>query len=363
MALRTHGRGPVALLAVTATAVAAAIAPVAAGAAVGVTITGDDGNPLPLGGALNIRNMNPTLAITATAPTDRWSVAATGPTGTVVSSDTGCLAGSLSPRSIDYVGNGAYTVKLTTFAADCATITGTQALPFTITASTTFGPPPVAALTRAPGSSVPNTVTLGIDLNPGALSTDAFYERGVPPNPDGSLPGTPEQVFPDPATRTVAIRLNKGTGIYYVAAHAKGFTGLFNAQAFGPWAPPAQVRTFAPFDLQRLEWTDSRGPSYRLSATIRATGANGRVNIAIRRDTNGRYRSFGTARIRSHRFSKRFRLTKVGSYRIRFKYKGNATVAAGWEVRRFRITRRVVFRSAVVSGAGGAVTRASALGG
>ncbi|MGG7380953.1 hypothetical protein ACQ7B2_20160, partial [Escherichia coli] len=73
------------------------------------------------------------------------------------------------------------------------------------------GPPPApVVLTRAPGQVIPNTVTLGIDLNPGALSTEAFYERGLPPNPDNSLPGTLEQTFPDPATKTMPIRLDKG---------------------------------------------------------------------------------------------------------------------------------------------------------
>jgi hypothetical protein len=180
-------------------------------------------------------------------------------------------------------------------------------------------------------------------------------ERNVVPNADGSLPGTPEQVFPDTTARTIAIRLDKGPGFYVVAAHAKGFTGLLNAQAFGPWATPVAIRAFAPFDLQKFTWTDSRGPSYRFTAVIRATGATGRVNIAIGRGSKGRYRSLGTVKIRKHRFSKRFRLTHLGKHRIRFKYKGNATVAPGYEIHKFQITRRVVF--------GGAVARGASLGG
>jgi hypothetical protein len=88
---------------------------------------------------------------------------------------------------------------------------------------------------------------------------------------------------------------------------------------------------------------------------IRATGASGRVNIAVGRGTKGKYKSLGTAKISKHKFSKRFRLTHVGKYRIRFKYKGNATVAGGYEIHKFEITRRVVFR--------GAVTRGASLGG
>ncbi len=254
---------------------------------------------------------------------------------------------------LDYVGNGAYTVTVTTFPRTPTASAGpaTQSLPFTITASTAITPPAIPQLTRQPGTTIVNTVTLPIDLNPGALSTDAFVERNVPPNPDGSLPGAPVQIFPDTTTKTVQVRLDQGPGIYYVAAHAKGYTGTMNPQSFGPWATPAQIRAFAPFDLQKFSWTDSRGPSYRFSAVIRATGATGRVNIAIGRGSKGKYRSLGTAKIRKHRFSKRFRLRKLGKYRIRFKYKGNTTVAGGFEIHKFEITRRVVFRGAVARGA------------
>jgi hypothetical protein len=358
--LNSHGRGHRALLAISAAIAAATVAPAAANAAVSVTVTGDDGNPVALGGTLNIRNMSPQLAITASATPDRWSVSATGPNGALVSSDTGCTTGSQPTKYVDYVGNGTYTVTLKTYASDCTTVTGTQSLPFTITASTAITPPPIPELTRVPGTSTINTVTLPIDLNPGALSTDVFVERNVTPNPDGSLPGTPEQVFPDTTAKTIAIRLDKGPGVYAVAARAKGYAGTMNPQAFGPWATPVAIRAFAPFDLQTFTWTDQRGPSYRFSAVIRATGATGRVNVAIGRGTKGKYRSLGTARISRHRFSKRFRLSGRGTYRIRFKYKGNATVAGGFEVRKFRIERRVFFRGVVAPGR--AVARGSAIG-
>lgn len=361
--MKSFPRGGRALLAVSAVTAAVAIAPAAGNAAVGVTVTGDDGNPVPLGGTLNIRNMSPQLAITA-GMADRYKLAIAGPNGAKVSSDIDCSAGySTGGKYVDYVGNGVYTVTVTTFAngdTNCATPTGTQSLPFTITASTAITPPPIPELTRVPGTSTINTVTLPIDLNPGALSTDVFVERNVTPNLDGSLPGTPEQVFPDTTAKTIAIRLDKGPGVYAVAARAKGYAGTMNPQAFGPWATPVAIRAFAPFDLQTFTWTDQRGPSYRFSAVIRATGATGRVNVAIGRGTKGKYRSLGTARISRHRFSKRFRLSGRGTYRIRFKYKGNATVAGGFEVRKFRIERRVFFRGVVAPGR--AVARGSAIG-
>jgi hypothetical protein len=353
--LKTYWRGRGALLAISAVVGVAALAPATAGAAVSVSVTGDDGNPVPIAGTLNIRNMNPQLGVASGASSDHFTVSVTGPNGAKVGHDISCFDGATTtalPVPVDYVGNGTYTVTVTTFTnMGCSTGAAAQSLPFTITASTAITPPAIPQLTRQPGTTIVNTVTLPIDLNPGALSTDAFVERNVPPNADGSLPGAPTQIFPDTTTKTVQVRLDQGPGIYYVAAHAKGYTGTMNPQAFGPWATPAQIRAFAPFDLQKFTWTDSRGPSYRFSAVIRATGATGRVNIAIGRGSKGKYRSLGTAKISKHRFSKRFRLTKLGKYRIRFKYKGNTTVAGGFEIHKFEITRRVVFRGAVARGA------------
>jgi hypothetical protein len=349
--LKTHRRGPVALLAVTSALLAGVVAPGAASAAVGLSITGDDGNPIALGSTINMRNMNPLLGISSTAA-DFFNLSVTGPNGAKVASDLSCFSDyNTSQKPIDYVGNGTYTVVLTTFTNNtCTTGASARSLPFTITASTALGQPQTAVLTRKAGSTIPNTINLPIDLNPGALSTEAFVERNVTANPDGSLPGTPEQLFPDPTTKTVAVRLDKGPGFYVVAAHAKGYTGGFNPQAFGPWAAPVAIHAFAPFDTQKFTWTDTRGPSYRFSAVIRATGATGTVTVGIRRGTKGKFRSYGKAKLRKHRISKRIRLPRTGSYQMRLGYKGNTTVAGGSEVRSFRITRRISFARAALVG-------------
>jgi hypothetical protein len=344
--LTSYRRSCRALLVVSAAIASAAIAPAAANAAVSVTVTGDDGQPIALGGTLNIRNMNPQLSFTALA-TDRWTATVTGPNGVAVASPVSCGTGSLSLKLVDYIGNGIYTVTLNHYASGDTGCTGAataQALPFTITASTAITSPPTPQLTRKPGSFVTNTIPLPIDLNPGALATDAFVAVNVAANPDGSLPGTPTPLFPDSTTRTVGVPLDKGPGTYVIAARAKGFTGT-NGQFFSPWATPAAIRAFGPFDLKSFRWTDSRGPSYRFHATIMETSATGKVNIAIGRGKKGKYKSFGTAKIRKHAFSKRFRLTP-GKWRIRFKYKGNSTVAGGFEVRTFQITRHTFFRGA-----------------
>jgi predicted porin len=85
--LTSYRRSCRALLVVSAAIASAAIAPAAANAAVSVTITGDDGNPIALAGALNIRNMNPTLAF-AVGPTDNWAASVAGPIGAAVAFPT-----------------------------------------------------------------------------------------------------------------------------------------------------------------------------------------------------------------------------------------------------------------------------------
>src|SRR4051812_3368260 len=149
------------LVAAAATA-AGALAPAGASAAVSVTVTGDDGNPLPLAGALNIRNMNPQVSFAALT-TDRWSATITGPGGAQVSSPVSCATGPFPNKLVDYIGNGTYTVTVTTYGATCPAVAGTQALPSNTPASTAIPSPPTPQLTRKPGSFVTNTIPLPID--------------------------------------------------------------------------------------------------------------------------------------------------------------------------------------------------------
>ena len=83
------------------------------------------------------------------------------------------------------------------------------------------------------------------------------------------------------------------------------------------------------------------------------TSATGKVNIAIGRGTKGKYKSSAPPRSAITR-SPSASGSATGKWRIRFKYKGNATVAGGFEVRTFQITRHVFFR--------GATFRSSAIG-
>jgi hypothetical protein len=337
------------MLAASLALIPAVVAPATAGA-VTVSVTGDDGNPIALGGPVNIRHMSPKIAV-ALGTGENYGFTVTGPNGAQVAVQDRCVKAGNLPRQVDYVGNGAYAVNLTRYSdVDCATPAGTSALSFTITASVALGQPTTPVLTRKAQSTIPNTITLPIDLNPGALTHEVFAERNVQLNPDGSLPGTPKALFADTTTKTVGVRLDQGPGTYVVVARAKGYSGLSTPNVFTAWSAPATIRAFAPFDTQRFSWTDTRGPSYRFSATIRATGASGNVSVGIRRGSKGKFRSYGKVKIRKHRISKRIRLPRTGTYQMRLGYKGNSTVAGGSELRSFRITRRISFARAALVG-------------
>jgi hypothetical protein len=334
----------------TSLALAAAVVAPATASAVTVSVTGDDGNPVALGGPVNIRHMSPQIAV-APGTGENYGFTVTGPNGAQVAVQDSCVKAGDSPRQVDYVGNGAYAVNLTRYSdVNCTTPAGTSAVSFTITASVALGQPTTPVLTRKAQSTIPNTVNLPIDLNPGALTHEVFAERNVQLNPDGSLPGTPKALFADSTTKTVGVRLDQGPGTYVVVARAKGYSGLNTPNVFTAWSAPATSRAFAPFDTQRFTWTDTRGPSYRFSATIRATGASGNVSVGIRRGSKGKFRSYGKVKIRKHRISKRIRLPRTGTYQMRLGYKGNSTVAGGSEVRSFRITRRISFARAALVG-------------
>ena len=91
--------------------------------AVSVTVTGDDGNPIALGGTLNIRNMNPQLASRPRRERPVYSLTVTGPNGVAVAVPASCFEAHCHParKSVDYIGNGVYTVTLTNYTANgCA---------------------------------------------------------------------------------------------------------------------------------------------------------------------------------------------------------------------------------------------------
>ena len=134
-----------------AAALAATAMTTAAADAATVTLTGDNGAPVALtpGANLALRNINPTLAVTAVAPEKYYDVSTVGPV-TNATSTRSCF--SIPSRlPVDYQGNGTYTVTVTSYTdTKCTTGKKTAAYQFTINAGVTLTGPAGRLLTRAP---------------------------------------------------------------------------------------------------------------------------------------------------------------------------------------------------------------------
>ena len=105
------------------------------------------------------------------------------------------------------------------------------------------------------------------------------------------------------------------------------------------------VTTVAPFDLERTSFPDARGPSYKVRGQIRERGARGKVTVSIAKGRKkGKFHRIGKAKINSKgRFTKRFKVRKTGTYRLRYSYKGSSLVAAGRATEAIKIRRRLFF--------------------
>jgi hypothetical protein len=128
-------------------------------------------------------------------------------------------------------------------------------------------------------------------------------------------------------------------GRYVIVARAErdGF--------FSGWSAPTVVNAIAPFDLASVKFPDFKGPSYKLQAQIREHSARGKVTIYLAKGSKkGKFHKVGKARIsKKGRFTKRLTIRHTGTYRLRYIYRGNRTVAAGRVTERIKITRHLFF--------------------
>lgn len=324
-------------------AAAAALAPASALAAT-ATITGDAGSPVPLGGAVTIRHMSPELNYQFAPDEKRYGAFVTGPAGASASvgeADDCFNTNNPLALRIRYQGNGPYKVLLKTSKVeddfDCAQA-ATQELTFTINAFTSITPPAAVVLTREPGSFSTLRHAFRMDLNPGAGTHEVRFST----NPDGGQSGVAfERGFVDNSTGTAGISFAK-PGRYQVTARATSFSG--GTETGTPWTAPVTVTALAPFDLiGNPSFPDSRGPTYKVRGQVREPSATGKVAVAIARGKRGgRFKKLGSAKIRANgSFTKRFRLKRRGTYRLRYLYKGGPTVAPGGYVQQIKITRRL----------------------
>ncbi len=319
-------------------------APAVAGAAT-VTVTGDDGNPVavPAGAPPTIRNMKPDVGVAFPPGEGRYRLTVTNAAGAAVSSGADCFSrGTLGPFGVNYTGNGSYVVTVTSFARDdfkCATPQSTESFAFVIEAFTVVTQPTAPFLLRAPSSFTPSTLALPLLQNPGADTLEVRFAPNATLAPDRAIVGNSTKTSADP--NAIAQLRFQGPGVYTVVARPTRFTSA--GEIGGPWSAPVKVFVAAPFDVSGgLQFLDSRGPSYSVRIKLREKSARGRVSIALARGTKGgKYRSIGSARISAlATVAKRFRVTRAGTYRLRFTFKGSQTTFGGRVTYPIRITRR-----------------------
>lgn len=324
-----------------AVAVTAAAALPATASALSVTVTGDDGNPIPFNGDVTIRTMEARVSIAPASGEDiRFSATFVGPDGANAATPVSCVRSSTT-RSMEYRGNGAYTIQVQTYnepdSSCTAPLDGPSTSKYTVNAGVAVTAPVGRVLIRAPNSSLAQSVVVPVTQNPGAATREVRYAAGGVVGPDGAISGPSTQAFVNRTTGMVPLRLTR-PGRYTVVARAK------NGEFFSPWSAPVFVDAVAPFDIRSSRTLDARGPSYRISATVRERSAAGsRVRLAYARGTKGgKYRSLGSVKIDSKGvFTKRFTLRRGGTYRLRFVYPGSATVARGVVVQQLRVDGRL----------------------
>ena len=320
-------------------------APAAASAAPTVTVTGDDGNPATLSAAAPFGLRNMAVTVTAAVPsgdTRSYTAQVVGPDNVAAAPGSQCVdpnRAASTPLLADYRGNGAYTVVLRYHPrANCGGAVSERRFQYVVNAGTTVTPPPTRVLTRSPNSFVTNTHPIAVGLNPGASGYEIRYALGGAVGPDGAISGPSTEAFLDTATGLADFRFQT-PGRYVIVARAS--RGSF----LTPWSAAAGVDAVAPFDLERVTFPDARGPRYKLRGQVRERVARGKVTISWARGRKGgRFHRVGRARINAKgRFTKRFKLRRVGVYRLRYSYKGSSLVAAGRVTERIRIRRRIFF--------------------
>jgi len=325
----------------------AVAAPATASAAPTVTVTGDSGAPVALNPAspLGLRNMDVSVSA-AVPPTDagNFTIQVLGPDNVAVTPLSSCLDPEFTTstrRFADYRGNGAYTVILRYYAEadiDCNGAASERRLGYVVNAGTGVTGPPAKLLTRDPNSFVLKTWQLGVNLNPGTSSYEIRYALGGVTGPDGAISGPSKETFVNTGSGLADFRFDK-PGRYVIVARAS--RGIF----FTPWSAATVVNAIAPFDLERVTFPDSRGPSYKLRGQIRERVARGKVTIYLaKRWKKGKFHRIGKAKINSKgRFTKRFRVRGYGKHRLRYTYKGSSLVAGGRVTERITISKRFFF--------------------
>jgi hypothetical protein len=318
----------------------------ASASAASVTITGDDGNPIPINTAAPtaVRNMDVQANITvAASETAYYTTQVIGPDGVAASTASPCRQTRYGPtwtNYADYRGNGNYAVVLRYFATStCGTVRRTQNFLYAINAGTSIASPTGTVMTRAKNSFATITHKIPVALNPGAFIYEVRYARGGVIGPDGGISGPSTEAFLDRNTGLADGRFTE-PGDYVMVARVK------EDDHYTPWSAPIFFKVKAPFDLTSVTFPDSRGPKYKLRAQMRDRYATGRVTVHVAKGRKGgKFRRLGrSSKInRNGRFTLKFRIRKTGVYRLRYTFKGSPLVTKGRVTEQIRIRRRVFF--------------------
>lgn len=324
---------------------ALALLPATASAAT-VTVTGDDGNPLPINSSAPtaIRQMDVSYAVTFDGSDQaNHTTTVLGPDGAVASSGSSCYPKSAIPnvgRHVDYRGNGTYVVVVRTFTNSACTAGAKETrFLYSVNAGTAITPPGGTVLTRQANSYSTITHKVPVALNPGGLAYEVRYAKGGVIGPDGGISGPASDAFLDRNTGLADARFTE-PGAYVMVARIK------SGDYFTPYSAPINFTVKAPFDLSYVGFPDQSGPSYKLRGTLRDPFARGsRVTISYAKGkSGGRFRKLGrSSKISSKRtFTLRFRLRKPGTYRLQYRFKGTSLVLGGKVTQRVKIRRSIL---------------------
>jgi len=325
---------------------ALALLPASASAA-GVTISGDDGNPLAINttAPTPIRNLDVSYGVTFGSSDPAYhKTTVLGPDGAAASSGSSCYPKSAITnvsRHADYRGNGTYAVVVQTFTnSACTAGAKEQRFLYSVNAGTAITPPTGIVLTRLPNSFSTITHKVPVALNPGAYAYEVRFARGGVIGPDGGISGPASDAFLDRNTGLADARFTE-PGQYVMVARIK------SGDYYTPWSAPIQFAVKAPFDLSFVGFPDPDGPSYKLRGTLRDPYARGsRVTVYYAKGKKGgKFRKLGrSSKINSRkRFTLRFKLRRPGIYRLQYRFKGSSLVLGGKVTEAIRIRRTIRF--------------------
>ena len=307
--------------------------PASAGAA-SVSVTNDAGQAaaIPEGGSVQVRNMTPAVAPAFTESEKRYTMIVTGPDGRSAGLDAVCAATQgAGPQTIRYAGNGAYAVKLVTWATDdfsCETSSTTQNFTVVIAASVSLTGPASPVLYRDPGGA-PKDFDFSFDLNPGADAYQFAWAYDARFGPGGAITG--EYARDDFGQRRQGGPTGRLESVVFPRAGVVSIVGAAEANGTpSPFSAPVTLKLVGPFD-----WSQTPGITGGTSAApviggqVYEPGAVGKKVSVLLAKGPGKFKPLATRTVPSSRTIS-FKVKRPrGKYRLRYVFKGADLVAPG----------------------------------